>query len=321
VAHAANTGGFPNDGAAKSAGDGPIGEYRLSLVRTGSNPLETPLLLIPDNNVFDERVDPALGWTSVSGARIYDVLIASSADFAPESIVFQSTRTDTTVVAAGLPAGTVLFWRVRAGNELGPGQFSITRQFQTTFAPVVVSPISNILLPTGSTTVDLLPVFSDPEGGELSYRVVSLSDSAVASVVVDGAELQVTATGSGATVVTIAAQDPKGAETPTSFGVIAGQATANEHDEQPPSEFAIGANYPNPFSTKTVVPVYIPESSEITLSLFDVLGSEVKTLVRERVQPGRLDVDISATDLAPGVYLLRLESKGGVLVSPLMVTR
>jgi hypothetical protein len=270
--------------------------------------------------VINERVDPVLSWSSVPGARTYDVLVSTSQVFAPGTIIFQSSRTDTSVVAHDLPPGRVLFWHARAGNELGVGPFSEARLFQTTFAPVVLSPIDDILLAEGSTTVDLRPVFSDPEGGVLTYRVVSLSDSTVVSTGVALGILTVQQTGDGSTTVTVGARDPQGAETTTSFGVIAGTATANEGESLPGEEFGIGNNYPNPFAASSVVPITLSESANVKLTLFDLLGSEVATLVDERLSSGHHDVVVRSDGLAPGVYLLKLEAGAKVAMSSVIVT-
>ena len=321
VAFAGNNAAFPGDAASKSAGEDPIGEYRLVVNRTGNLPLGTPELVMPDDNVFDERVDPTLAWGSVAGAKVYDVVVASRDDFGAGTIAFQSTRTDTSVVAPGLPAGMVLYWRVRAGYELGSGGFSVTRQFQTTFAPVVVSSIEDLLLAEGSVDVDLSPVFSDPEGGELTYRVVSFSDSAIVEAVVSGAQLTVTQVGDGSTTVTVAGMDPKGAEAQTSFGVIAGAATATSEDGIPPIDFGLGTNFPNPFVGETSIPFAIVERSEVELEVFDVLGSRVRTLVRDNMGAGEHSVVLRTDDLAPGVYLVRLRAGQDADVSRIIVGR
>ncbi|MFV1980432.1 MAG: T9SS type A sorting domain-containing protein, partial [Rhodothermia bacterium] len=67
--------------------------------------------------------------------------------------------------------------------------------------------------------------------------------------------------------------------------------------------------------------VSIPEASEVKISLFDLLGSEVRTLVRGRVAAGIHEIELSSEGLAPGVYLIRLEAGGRTAVTSVIVAR
>jgi hypothetical protein len=80
---------------------------------------------------------------------------------------------------------------------------------------------------------------------------------------------------------------------------------------------ALDQNYPNPFNPTTVIPYTIPSGVDsrnyevgrkITLTVYDVLGREVQTLVNEVKQPGRYEAVFNAANLASGVYLYRLQA-------------
>ena len=79
-----------------------------------------------------------------------------------------------------------------------------------------------------------------------------------------------------------------------------------------PQEFALGANYPNPFNPSTKINFNIskPEGS-VSLKVFDVLGREVKTLMNEPMQPGQYFVEWDGTNnqgnaVTSGVYIYRM---------------
>jgi hypothetical protein len=77
-----------------------------------------------------------------------------------------------------------------------------------------------------------------------------------------------------------------------------------------PASYALHQNYPNPFNPATVISYDIPSAGKVTLSVYDVLGQVVTTLVNQEQQPGRYDVTFDGSKLSSGVYFYRL-SVGG----------
>ena len=73
-----------------------------------------------------------------------------------------------------------------------------------------------------------------------------------------------------------------------------------------PETYAMQQNYPNPFNPTTNIVYSIPQSTVVTLKVYDLLGSEVATLVNEFQNAGSYTVDFNAADLANGAYFYRL---------------
>jgi len=73
------------------------------------------------------------------------------------------------------------------------------------------------------------------------------------------------------------------------------------------SDYQLYQNYPNPFNPSTKIKFQIPELSFVTLKVFDVLGSEVATLVNEVKQAGIYEVEFDGSALTSGVYLYKLQ--------------
>jgi len=80
-----------------------------------------------------------------------------------------------------------------------------------------------------------------------------------------------------------------------------------------PKNFRLYQNYPNPFNPVTKIIYEVPKKDLVVLNVYDLLGSEVATLVNEEKSPGRYEVDFVAGNLASGVYIYRLKSSGIVL--------
>jgi len=75
-----------------------------------------------------------------------------------------------------------------------------------------------------------------------------------------------------------------------------------------PTEYALYQNYPNPFNPTTTIKYQIPELSFVTLKVYDVLGSEIITLVNEEKLAGTYQVSFNGAQFTSGVYIYKLES-------------
>ena len=84
-------------------------------------------------------------------------------------------------------------------------------------------------------------------------------------------------------------------------------SVANEEEQTLPEGASLHQNYPNPFRTSTTINYDILETAAVTLTVFDLLGREVKTLVQGQKPPGTHAVTFDATGLTPGVYGYRLQ--------------
>jgi hypothetical protein len=73
-----------------------------------------------------------------------------------------------------------------------------------------------------------------------------------------------------------------------------------------PSNYSLEQNYPNPFNPSTTINFTIPNSEFVTLKVFNILGSEVATLVNENLTAGAYRFNFDARNLASGVYLYEL---------------
>jgi len=75
-----------------------------------------------------------------------------------------------------------------------------------------------------------------------------------------------------------------------------------------PSRFILDQNYPNPFNPSTKISYIIPERSNVSLKVFNLLGSEVASLVNEEKSAGVYEVDFNAATLPSGVYFYKLQA-------------
>jgi subtilisin-like proprotein convertase family protein len=93
-----------------------------------------------------------------------------------------------------------------------------------------------------------------------------------------------------------------------------------------PTEFALLANYPNPFNSSTELRFDVPQTAAVSLVLYNLLGQEVATLINSTMQAGHHTVnwngrDRHGVDVGTGIYIVQLRSEGHVFTSKLMMLR
>jgi hypothetical protein len=76
-----------------------------------------------------------------------------------------------------------------------------------------------------------------------------------------------------------------------------------------PEQFELSQNYPNPFNPTTTIRYALPATSKVRLTVFDILGREVMTLVNSSVQEaGWHEAVFDGRQFASGVYIYRLDA-------------
>lgn len=73
---------------------------------------------------------------------------------------------------------------------------------------------------------------------------------------------------------------------------------------------ALSPAFPNPFGSSTTLSFTLPETVNVRVTVYDLLGREVALLLNERRQPGRYAVEWEATGLPSGAYVVRLTAAG-----------
>jgi len=90
-----------------------------------------------------------------------------------------------------------------------------------------------------------------------------------------------------------------------------------------PLGFELKQNYPNPFNPNTVIEFSLPQSSDISLKVFDLTGKEVALLINEFTEAGnyKINFDAAKLNISSGVYFYHLATNGYSETKPMILLK
>jgi hypothetical protein len=96
------------------------------------------------------------------------------------------------------------------------------------------------------------------------------------------------------------------------FWIVGGSATTsmNKDDIAIPTKFELYQNYPNPFNPTTVIKFGLPETSNVTIAIYDMLGQRVSVILDENKTAGYHEINWDASNLSSGVFLITISAVG-----------
>jgi hypothetical protein len=97
----------------------------------------------------------------------------------------------------------------------------------------------------------------------------------------------------------------------------------NSHVSMPVSRTGISLeqNFPNPFSTSSIIRFKTNDYTPVTLAVYDALGREVKTLFTGAVEAGEYSSNLDARDLSNGVYIYKLSSPSNSISKTMILSK
>lgn len=103
-------------------------------------------------------------------------------------------------------------------------------------------------------------------------------------------------------------------------------STSVEKGNVIPAEFKLNQNFPNPFNPTTTIKYSIGKASEVKMTVFDILGKKVKTLVNETQAPGTYQVTWDGTNaldqkVGTGIYFYKLETKDNSQINKMLLIK
>ena len=112
----------------------------------------------------------------------------------------------------------------------------------------------------------------------------------------------------------------------TTFTLTVNQSTVSVDPEILPYDYALHRNYPNPFNPITTLRYDLPENSEVNITIYDIMGREVRSLVNQTQDAGFKSVVWNATNdlgqpVSAGMYLYRISAGDFVQVKKMVLLK
>ena len=300
-----------------------------------------PILISPPNNAVGQALNLSLSWNPVTYASTYRVQLASDTNFT-NIIVDDSTLINTVKAVTNLSPLTNYYWRVNAKNISGISPFSSVWHFKTLGYPTQV----NLFYPPDDTTnipVNVTFIWNKP--GEQTYSIRTINPDNKDNRVIIKYWFELTTDTTGASLIL----DSTLTDTTKSVGGLPNPITYYWHirakneigwgifsvwfkfttigtlnitgNSEIPKEFRLYNNYPNPFNPSTKIKFDIPKSSLVKLIVYDILGREIKTLVNEKLNAGRYEVNWDGSNYPSGVYIYKLVAEDFVNVKKMVLLK
>jgi predicted CXXCH cytochrome family protein len=97
--------------------------------------------------------------------------------------------------------------------------------------------------------------------------------------------------------------------------------TGVENGAPLPTKFELNQNYPNPFNPTTTIKFSLPQAGNVKVTIYDVTGKEVQTLVNSYYARGTFNVNWNAGSYSSGVYFYRIESGNFNMVKKMVLLK
>ncbi|MGA3288456.1 MAG: T9SS type A sorting domain-containing protein [Bacteroidota bacterium] len=266
--------------------------------------------------VKDLAASPAV-FTGSLGTLTYSVVSKTPA-VATASIA--GSVLTVTAVTDGIDTVTVTATDVN--NEQKTSAFVVTAKVRPTFT----TPAGHqVTLAEGATTGNAFVFIATGTAG-ITYAMVPNTPALAWATFVPATAtltlLPTTGVAAGSPyAITIRATGANGLYADKVITVTITHPTSVESIEGVPTTFALKQNYPNPFNPSTAIQFGIPTSSNVKITVFNILGEEVAVLVNSRMSAGNYKVTFNASNLPSGLYLYRIQAENFTQVRKMLLTK
>jgi hypothetical protein len=284
-------------------------------VTTAYAQLSSPVLVEPPKEVDVVLIPVQLDWQDVQGAACYRVELTTDPN-SPEKFEAECNAPDShyEIPLSETEPNTTYYWRVFACGPSGWSEPSAYSSF-TTAGNNAQESIGNLV----DGVIDLIVDEDIPpnQGNILISRLESASEKLGQGNRI-GALLQMVYFKARIIILRISNQITVDVYTSLNYSsdgvidLIVDEDNPNItqsidiNDILTPRTYTLSQNYPNPFNPSTTIEFSIPQSSNVSIRIYDIMGREVATLVNEYRGTGTYIATWNAGSFSSGVYFYKL---------------
>ncbi|MHC1737085.1 MAG: T9SS type A sorting domain-containing protein [Ignavibacteriaceae bacterium] len=289
-----------------------------------------PVLSWPIDDATSYTLTPTLYWylNESSTGLTYELQCVPASEPWPADNVNVAVS-QMSYTTPSLIGGTQYAWRVRSVSGTTPSSWSAYALFTTIAEEEPVMPI--VGGPTNGTYINNAnPMISwylptAPSGSQSYTLQISHNpdfSNATEITNINNLSCNASLSGSGTYYWRVKSQFEN---TTSSYFSMPGQFTVygitDVKEEIIPVQFGLSQNYPNPFNPTTTISYDLPANSMVSITVFDVLGRELETIVNELQQAGNHKVNFNGSNLSSGVYYYKINAGEFVSVKKMILIK
>jgi len=293
----------------------------------GENSLTIETTTFPDVPEIAQATDRnalkfTANWQQAEGARSYRLDVARDSNFEELVSGFDDLNVGagTSQVVTGLFPGERYFYRVR--SEAGP-RLSDYSQVGDATTLTISSEESEFeseqlrVLANGDQKNRLQVTVKSDEGILLEGLNIEMTQTEGNSEI---EAVQPVTNEEGVAIFAVSSQSAgKATYTASVVGINVGEISVEFLQDQ--GILKLGDNYPNPFRSQTILPVTVPRTMQVTVTVYNSLGVPVRTAIDEQLEPGYYEIPFNARELASGVYFYRLMTEEGLKTKKMVLVK
>ena len=251
-------------------------------------------------------------WNSSATATTYLLDVSTASDFSTFITDYNGKDVGnvTSCNVTSLSGSTIYYYRVRASNSGGTSANSNTITVTTLLAAPVAIAATNITTSgftanwnasTGATNYWVDVSTTD----DFSNVLASYNNKSVGNVTT---HIIISLTPNTTYYFRVCASNSSSTSPYSNTITVTTNVTGVDDLLNLPTRFDLSQNYPNPFNPTTTIKYQIPEETFVGIKVYNLLGSEVTTLVNEMRTVGTYEVKFNASQLTSGIYIYKIQA-------------
>jgi hypothetical protein len=267
-------------------------------------------LIYPSNLQKGLDKNITFSWNKVKDADKYFIQVSMDPTFTTTA-KSDSTTTDTVKTITDLLDGKRYFWRVQVKNIAGSsGPWSNVWNFST-FIPLPAKPQLVAATPYPNQPGWITFKWNKVKDADQYFIQLSHNQGFTTLAMLDSTTSDTVRTLSGFYEGEIYFWRVQ-AKNITGFGpwsdVSNLTVTSVIKEEGVPTEYSVSQNYPNPFNPSTKLKFALPQRSLTKLTIYNLLGKAVQTLIHKELEAGYHEIAFDANNFPSGVYYYRIQA-------------